>query len=578
MDQPASDFSLIYPVLFFAEILLLFFLLGSRLHFFLNYRIALGCGMLPGIAYLETFLNIWFLLPCSLALVNLPYRRLLPYRRIRIKSNVRMLPFRQLLDFCRYLFLVMALWGVLDTQRKDFVQIFTFLLFGNLFHFLIIKLHSRKEHVRIGLRILAGIFLLLAPAMFIFPINLVAAFAYVILSIWEAVYFGKIIEGYLLREQLIAGLLLMLGLFMNMIHFEYMASIATALIILTQVRILVYFYKNIRSILAILMLLTITCWSTVFLYQVRYTKGINLFKSTKDFEQPLLTKQHLFKLSEHSMEKPIVTNALPEDFQSECFANRVQGFNPSDFTLTMKIQWATLFPITNKVMLSTESTKAYSDEYSAKKLREHFKDSRYKQISFYSSNDRLEDNQPLSSAQLCFCEEISSYFEVSRNFEAAFHYYSLILEDEAVSAPVVRKAAQLAGSAGKLALQIDLLKKYISMSNDNISEKRLLIELLFLNEDYEESRDIALQLLRKDQGFELMYFQWLTRISKIDPQYIKPRRIYFMLRSYRPVSPTAEFEKNSLMLNLEQIIKLNPSFGILFQQELERQETIEFPD
>jgi DNA topoisomerase VI subunit A len=111
-----------------------------------------------------------------------------------------------------------------------------------------------------------------------------------------------------------------------------------------------------------------------------------------------------------------------------------------------------------------------------------------------------------------------------------------------------------------------------------MKEKQLLIELYFLNQDLKKSEALTKELLFQDKENAIFYYQWLIRIAETQPDFFSTRKLYYSLKSWRTKSKKQQFEKNSLLQKLEQLIKLNPSFGTQFQEELNRQEFIEFPD
>jgi hypothetical protein len=577
-ENPESNYSIIYPLFFLCQVLLNFFLLGSRFHNFLQYRIALALGALPGIYYIEYFISVWFLFPASFFLINLPYRKFFSLSRQKIQSTTRMLPFRLRLDFCRYLFLVTALWSILDEKKSDFPFIFSFLLLGSLIQLLIIRLHKKKEHIRPGLRVLALILFALAPSMLIFPLNTVSSIAYISLTIWEAVYFGKVIEGYSKREQVIAGILISFGIFFNIIQIEHMILITTALLVLAQIRILAYLYKDLRHFISVLMVLSISSWIAVTFIKVKEIEGVAFLKMASTDKNINLNWSQLIFIDQLLLKNPIRTNALPEDFHSTCYENSISKFSSIDFLIPVQLRLYNLISSDINNLFLAEKSKAYANARNFSALKREFKDKSEHNVHFLKTYNTAAESSDFSLTLRCLCRELSSHFQKIRDFEAAVHYFSFLLENNTRDISLLLKAAKLAGSAGRINEQIMLLESYIKLSKVNIREKQLLIELYFLNQQFKKSEALSRQLLLMDKKNSIFYFQWLIRLTEAQPDFSSTRRLYFLLKNWRPQSRKQEFEKNTLLLKLEQLIKLNPSFGTQFQEELDRQEFIEFPD
>ena len=577
-EDPETKYSLAYPLCFLVQVILNFYLLGSRFYNFLQYRMAVAIGALPGLFYIEFFLSIWFLFPASLLLINLPYRKFFSLSRQKVQSTTRMLPFRLRLDFCRYLFLVTALWSILDGKREDFPFIFSFLLLGSLIQFLVLRLHKKKEHIRPGLRVLAFILFLLAPSLLVFPINMVSAVAYISLTIWESVYFGKIIEGTLKREQIIAGVLLGFGIFANLIQAEHMILVTTCLLTIAQLRILVYLYKDLRHFISILMVLSISSWIAVTYVKLKESEGVAFFKPTVATINIFLSQAQLSTLDSLLKSNAVRTNALPEGFQSTCYEKPLKEFYPLEFLVPLQLRlYSTLSPKVINLFFA-QKTSVYANETNLSILKQNFNKIKSENIIFLDNYSSGLDQENNSASLDCLYRELSTYFQGQRNFEAAVHYYSFLLKKDPQNPELLLKAATLSGSAGRISEQISLLESYIKLNREGMKEKQLLIELYFLNQDLEKSEALTKELLFRDKENAIFYYQWLIRIAEAQPDFFSTRKLYYSLTSWRPRSRKQEFEKNSLLQKLEQLIKLNPSFGMQFQEELNRQEFIEFPD
>lgn len=577
-ENPDTKYSLVYPLFFLGQVILNFYLLGSRFYNFLQYRMAVAIGALPGLFYIDFFISIWFLFPASFVLINLPYRKFFSLSRQKLQSTTRMLPFRLRLDFCRYLFLVTALWSILDEKREDFPFIFSFLLLGSLVQFLVLRLHRKKEHIRPGLRILAFILFLLAPTLLVFPINMVSSLAYISLTIWESVYFGKVIEGTLKREQIIAGILLGFGIFANLIQAEHMILITTCLLTIAQLRILVYLYKDLRHFISLLMVLSISSWVALAYVKVKESEGVAFFKPSVSTKSVILNQAQLSTLDSLLKSNSVRTNALPASFQSTCYKKPQKNFISFELMIPIQLRlFSALSPEVINLFLASKSS-VYANETNLNILKQNFNKTKSENVIFLDNySDAI--NQPSTSVSLdCLYRELSTYFEGQRNFEAAVHYYSFLLRKGPENKELLLKAATLYGSAGRISEQISLLESYIKLNRESMKEKQLLIELYFLNQDLKKSEALTKELLFQDKENAIFYYQWLIRIAETQPDFFSTRKLYYSLKSWRTKSKKQQFEKNSLLQKLEQLIKLNPSFGTQFQEELNRQEFIEFPD
>ncbi len=584
-----AGFLFSFPLIFSVMLALQMFLFTSVLPRFMQHRELILTGMLP-VALLSP---PWLLFPLSLLPVVFPARWLPEITIPAIRHKTRLQPLRLGLDFLRFLFLAMSLYGIFDVLRERFYPVASILFLGAISQQLVLRYLKRKEHIKFGLIILGPLLAILGILFVFIPFSFSAAMGYTILSVWEAVYFKRAPEGYLKREQLLAGLVLLLSLALTFISYSWATILCGALVTAVLIRILFYLLRKYRQALSLVFLMAIFSWgmSVYILHHSQVTRDFWAPDKTAVNEQeevpdPVILFSPLpGKSLSTNLYNSVVLDNLP-------FLNgkTLQSIDIPPLFLTAYLSWQSFFYSEKVILLTTERLGPYASEPGLSHLKKFVANLNNPAIKLItplpaSDTDRksLADFE-LSAEQKNFYRKIVTFlaeqYSAQQKHRQALTLYQFALTRLGNDPLLFRQMAGVCGNAGDLECQITNLERYISLAKDPVlDEKLLLLELYYLQGNFEAARQMAESLLREDRSRSMIYLVWIFKTMKNETDQYKWQQFYYRVKNF-PVGDNEKEkrEKGLLIENIEEAIRANPRFHEVFQQEQKRQEFIQFPE
>ena len=596
-----SGYQYLHPLFFSVQLFLQFFLFAAKLPFFIPYRLALISGILPGIIPLELFQNPWVIFLLSAMLSIFPNRTLTEPVLHLEKSKVRMLPLRQSLDFLRFLFLGLALFGIFDINRDHFYGVTALIILGSLVQLLMLKLDRRKHHIRIGVRLLSvsfmllGLFYLLSTRYELVNFNYICATGYVLLAIWEAFYFKKVVEGYLEREQRIIFGVIALTALLYFIDFQWVIILGAVVIILVQVRIVIYIFNRYRWAVGATFLLSISIWGIAIANRYFDSLTHSFFQAGPTHKSnDAVFPPNLITAMQPG--KELVTNIYPAEvltaISSEqnyfraikpftswpAFITSLPGYDDKESIFLLDL--SRLYPY-NRIEAFNELRKFFYDNENVfffinRNPGGGLLDNRGKPVAVKEPPaDEISSRLLLATGR-----ELGRYFTAQSKYFLAFKNFTDILESTKPAADDYLYAARLSGAISNVSKQVEFLEKYCrEHPGPDIKERNILLELYFGLSDFENTTRVAEQLIDDDEENTIVYLKWIYRIHLELGRRFDWYRFQAQVRQWRVEKGSkAEKDKENLLSQVETLMKENPRWDILQKETNERQEFIEFPD
>ncbi|MDH5719457.1 MAG: hypothetical protein OEZ13_02435 [Spirochaetia bacterium] len=594
-----------YPVCFTIQIFLHLFIFAAKLPFFIGYRISLIAGFLPGIVPFEIAKDPFFIFFIGALLSIFPDRFLKEEKPKFLKRQVKLLPFRQSVDFIRFSFLAFSFYGIFDEFRERFYGVFFIIILGSLLQIILLKIEKRRFRLKHGI-LFFTIFSILSAVLYgILKPHYAAAMSYVVLSFWEEIYFRKATEGYLKREQLIIGLILILICVSHFFNAEWGIITAGVLVCMGLFRVFFFSLKKLKPVFSVLLITGAFAW-----LGISGLKALKIYKETfwssYVHEKKEIKPPSVLSLLYLPSGKTLYTDIFPEE-ALEQFSKDPVYFKAIHYKRIQAILFSTHTFAgehkneNNKVFIfSLSNLRPYGEKDGYHNINLFFNDKEINNVYFYDVDEenkifftnrifdgqnKFTSNQPaLSESQRVFLDVFSTilgeYYEKKSDFSAAYNIYIEMLPYFNESPRLYRKIASVCGSLGKVAEQISYLEKYILLQKeDSIQEKRFLLELYFLTGNKQSVEELAEQLIFEDKQNEIDYLRWLFKLSIDEKNQFKWMRLYYRVKNTDVPEGSALYaEKETLLKEIEDIRKENPHIRELYNEELKRQETIQFPD
>ncbi len=595
---PADQYLYLFPVFFSLQIIIHFFLFAAKLPFFIPYRLSLVAGIIPGILPLEIFQNPWFIFLLGAAISIFPNRLLYEQSLKLPASQVRMLPLRQSIDFLRFLFLGMATFGIFDIFRQNFYLVVSILVVSALLQYAMIRLDRRRHHIRQGMLLLGAIFIALGIGYAYLPFSIWAGIGYGALALWESLYFKKVVEGYLVREQIIVGATLAICLLAYFITYEWSILLFGIIGILLQFRIITYVFKRYRLLMGGVFVCSLLIWAfgVTLKYQDSFTRQFfNVQPTHTNLENPGLT--WLLRLPAGF---EVYTNAFAPEALAD-YRNTGRYFSKLEYR-DISASQTTLWLMNHKeadkriFLFDLDKLRPYRSGIGREKLKawltnqgiQHviYFQSKAGNITFLTESNKITAlNKKLTAEQKEFCRSLglhlASFYTRELKYVSALATYRELLEIFKKDAGLFLQAARLAGSSNEGALQVEYLKKHIKLSDGPaLEEKRLLMELYFNQGKMKDARKLAERLLDDDSENSYTYFKWQYKILLNYPKAVNWREFYRDVKKWRvKKTDVARYEnKQKLLVKVREQVKRNPAWYQIQRETNQRQEKLVFPD
>jgi tetratricopeptide (TPR) repeat protein len=605
------------PFFFSLQIFFQFYIFSSKLPFFLAQRMYLMAGLILGFLPIPYALDPFIIFPLTIVLSFFPAKTLQVHVPDLNLGHTKLLPLRQALDFLRFLFLAFALYGILDMWRSRFYPILGILVAAVVLQALIHRLHHKKEHIKYGIFLLPAIFLGLAVLWLYLPFAYWCAAGYTVLAVWESIYFRKTVEGYLNREQLLAGIALLISICGYFITYEWCILITGLLTIGALLRITAYISTSYRKIITVMYFSVILAWSFIAYEKFKQSFTRDFFAAAKSAR----VQSDFFPveiLSQFGGFSQVKTNVIPDGAvksMSEITEKPelVYSHIPAVF-LTLFLEIENQFKNAESVrIVNMKFAGAYSGSYGYTKLTKYLRMRNFSHVYLYPGEVPHESwipprlfqpepaekipqiYHPVSGRMITLQAETSAanaiaaswfkklayYYKTRGDYQHSLNYFERLLKFGNTEPGLLRDMASVAGSLGKSSRQIELLQKYISQSGakeNMLAEKKLLMELLFLERKISESAALARSLVKEDAERTISYYRWLYKIFLEPINTYELRKVYSDLKSWQPALDDQIKKKELLLSSIADTLAANPEFYQRFQQESRRQEFIIFPE
>lgn len=520
---------------------------------------------------------IFFLFPASwLGQTNLPV----------LSHRIRLQPLRLSLDFIRFMFLAIALYGIFDKFRSNFYPIAFVLIAGALIQELILRYYKKKEHIRFGLILLGPFFAFVGVLAHYLHFPMVAAFGYFVLSLWEAVYFRRAPEGYLRREHWLSGIVLLLLIFFHFLSENWAFSLTGILIFLSLTFIFAYLYRKYRQSLAALFLLSLLSWLFWEVSQFQSLVVREFWQKKQESQEDSVVVHPLWYFLPN-FKKFLVTNFHPnitEERELILTERTIQFVSIPPFFLT---SWLFLNTFTYKeksILLYLPNLSPYTKEIPKNvltKLTERLLPNRVFYLEDGQIDPPLNNIGQISEDDFYKIIEFFAQIEIKRqNYKIALAYYQIFQKNFPQAHFVYEKIVDLCGQMGDVLCQIKNLEIYLEKNpQKNFFEKKiLLVELYFLQGEYLRARQLATKLLQEDRSNGLLYLNWIFKTMEKEKDHFLWQNFYYQVKNFPVETENQKRDKEILLEKIEKAIEANPAFHYLFQKEQKRQEHIYFPD
>jgi len=584
----------LYPMYFTLQLFIYFFLIASKFPALLPYRISVLAGILPGLItypyigniYVDIFLPaVVYLMPLGIFAANRSFSN----------SRQRMLPLRQSIDFLRYLLLGLAFYGIFDVYRERFFITAFILAIGPVMSNFFVLTDKKKHHIKYGILLLAVAFILSAGLYWKFSMTYWAAVSFSILTVWEGIYFKKIVEGDLKREQLLSGIALVLIIASYAISTEWLTIISGLIVLFIEARILVYIAKGYRKAISVLFGISLLAWGLAIFasYSDSYKRDFLATRRTQEIAPPAsLTVLNLVK----DQSTILATNLFPEsvaaDF-SQKYGVKIIPVETSSYGFLSTVERihrrypGAIQLYTLKNLKPYDGPGGETPVWKFARLHEigglYLYDHKAPQMYHNGDRDFALGDKPGAGylpveTWYSLAGKLSDWYLDNNQVEYALG----IMKEMApwYDAPAVdRQIAHIYGILGDTQNQIEYRKKIYDRGAATIEDKNLLLELYFLSGDMSQADRLCEELMVVDRENELVYLEWKYKIVKAGKNRFQLETLANTLR-YMPdtLPPDKVSRKNNLLQRVLEDLKSNPQWEEIYKKEKTRQENIAYPE
>ena len=590
-----KNYLYLYPVFFSFQLIIYFFFISSIFPALLPFRISVLAGLIPGFITYPYIGNIYIDIIMPGIVYFMPLSIFKFSRTSFSTGHQRMLPLRMSIDFLRYLFLGISFYGIFDIYRERFYVTMFILAIGPVLSYFFMIADKKKHHIKYGILLLGICFISSAFLYLYIPLNYWAAISFFTLTVWEGIYFKKIVEGDLKREQILSGIALVLGILFYAISLEWLAIISGIIVFLLQLRILIYTSKGYRKSISLLFGLGLLIWAfTIFIaYSNSYKRSFLANPKIREtLPPPSLKILNLIKDKNTVMITNLIPPTLAEDFSRQ-YGVKVISFDVHSFLFLSQVQKMFMnYP--NAIHLYTlKNLKPYGEKngfsYVFKMAKLNHINSLYiydalvpdqyqNGLQTFSLNDTPDTRLLPIEAWYSFAKKLSDMYATQKKDE---HSLRVMHEMEKwYDQPVIyREIMHIYGIQGDTENQIKYGQKLYDSGKSTNEDKLLLLELYFLSGDIEKASRLCEELVLSDRENIVTYLEWKYKISKYNKNRFQLEAIANTLRYMdENLSAAKKTQKNNLLKKIQADLKSNPQWEEIYKKEKTRQENIVFPD
>ncbi|MBV6492691.1 MAG: hypothetical protein LDLANPLL_00688 [Turneriella sp.] len=545
--------------------------------------------------YLEN--PLWAII---LSLAVIAFTRTQPQREFTIVHE-RLLTLRQLIDFLRYLFLAQAFHSILELNREHLLYILIICAIGFVLPLLIQKFGTLRPRIQQGLTTLPIIFSAIAFIFNLLPYPYVGAIAYLLLALWEAIYFGKSHEIYLRREKILAGLAIFSAILAYYIASEWMQILLGILILIFLSGILFNIAKKWRRTITALFSIAVLLWG--YAVQEKYSNSVTrvFFRSPPlRIHKPQLPDVGLITaiLTERqNLSQRLYTNILPHELylDNAWQKQNIGTFDANPAFLTLRFIYECYVLKEDRVyILDEKSLEHYAEPLALVSLSKLFNFfgrcnlfiTDGKTLRSIKNLGQILSTTPAQIASTITLENAPLLLSLARAEKRydltneAYLLYEQVFPFYKNDTDFLRELSALAATRGLLDRQIEILNLVVQNAKDNtLYDKKMLMELYALKNDKKKSAAMAYEILAADTGeSSLAIYAFLQKLFSEPFDRYEMEALYRKISTYKPKTDLEELKLDGLKRLVEEQMKQNPTGDLKFRDENHRQEFITFPE
>ncbi|MDH4263243.1 MAG: hypothetical protein OEV78_09395 [Spirochaetia bacterium] len=585
----------LYPLLFTFQLLIYFFFISSIFPSLLPFRISVLAGILPGLItypyigniYIDIFLPaVVYLMPIGIFSIS---------KVTFSNSQQRMLPLRQSIDMLRYLFMGLSFYGIFDVYRERFYITVFILATGPVLSYFFFLTDKKKHHIKYGIFLLAIAFIFSAGIYSQLAMTYWSAISFCVLTVWEGIYFKKVVEGDLKREQILSGIALVLVILLYMISPEWIAIISGLIVFIIQSYILNYIAKGYRKTISLLFAISLLTWAIVIFtsYLSSYKRDFLAHQKTLDINPPPSLKVLNLIKDKNTI---LATNLFPES-AAESFSKetgvQILSVDVHSSTFLSTIQNIAIHHPGAIQLYTLENLNPYNklngEKYIFKFTNSHkinsvyiydynFPDKYHDAANVFSLND-TPNIDPLSiELWFSFTSKLSNWYLLNKYDEFALKVMKEI--SAWYDTPALnRQIAHIYGILGETQNELNHLQKIYEKGQSNTEDKNLLLELNFLTGNTSRAEQLCDELILLDSENIIAYQEWKYKIIKRQSNRFKLESLANTLRYMGDNLPPDKIsQKNDLLRRIQQDIQSTPQWEEIYKKEKNRQENIAYPE
>ncbi len=571
-----TEYLLIYPFLFSLQVILHFFLLATKLPYFLFYQLPIAIGIFIGVLPIEYFQKAVPLFLFSSSLIIFSSKFLYSVKPANLKGSRRMLFLRVTLDFIRFLFIGFAFIGIFDLYRTQFYILVSIFIIGLFLHKLIQKFQYKKSHIRYGIMILPFLFIILSASYPYLAFSYWAIAGYFLLAIWKTLYLIKPFDGYLRREYALLGLIILLSLFAHFLTIEWGQILLVGLIFMSLIFIYVHVLMKYRPNISFLLFISVLIWGGIFTYKFWdiHTKDIwELTSENKGKVDPI----SVFSLAGFQKGSHFKTNLFPKNAielinHKQKYHKGLEHFNvtPVFMTLYFKILSILNDEENTIFLIDLKEYKPYLKTNNRNKLFRYISELDMDHIHiFYTKekkrmvfNDSQGETEFIHPASYISEEEekfiydlgisILEYYEENEEYQNALNIGLELKKNFPHNIKIIRKLAFLHGVLAQVNKQIEYLEYLINTQKSrNIKDHHLLIDLYIWQNEFSKAEEMIQKTLLIDPENTIAYHKLSYKVLEKKGNQYDWNRLYNKIKLWKPVDEELILEKEKLLQNIQ---------------------------
>ncbi|RME89984.1 MAG: hypothetical protein D6767_07585 [Candidatus Hydrogenedentota bacterium] len=580
-QQFRTEFFYLYPAVTLGSWILLFIVLVSRLPFFVSSRIALSIGILLGLISKSIHISEVYLWELAILLALIPNRWLRYQKKPILEVRQKMPYLRFGIDFIRIFSFVYVLSETFVRQREKAGIAFFILILGFFLAAVILRFDKKKHHIRFGISLL-GFFLALAGLAWFWvePVFLLASI-FSTLTLWEALYWRKVSEGYILREQLLTLLIFSLFILSEFFHWHFIIlNILMVIVLVLGIWLFLYASRKVPAFAAVIWFLGLSLWGA--------SSYSLLFHSPYEPKQQNIQADWVSSLPwlpAIKEKKVILSNVIIPSLCKQVFENKQCIFiQPSPFVLFATLQKELKQTKPDFLFLDMKKYRPY-EKGAGKKVFLQWIQKNYSNSCLllfrskpYFCRHEIKKQNLLESLSNQEQIQLAEYLQKNGYSEQALNILKAVASKNFLPIPLLNQAWELAAKSARVDLQIYFAERILAQGGVlSLKQKQALMELYYTAKEYDKSLKMVNELLLLLPEKKIPLLRWKFRIIATQGNAYKMQAFYQRLH-YQSISPQKKPELEKLKKEVEAWLRQNPDLTSHLEKEWKRWEKIRFPE